>query len=69
MEIILNMKIKITKEFQPCRKCNTPVIRKIPKNKHKDGQKYYFKAYLICPKCGVMYMLENEKVFLKTLKI
>lgn len=55
---------KITVEGQPCRKCQTPVVRKFPKNKQKrEKQPYYYKSYLFCPKCRTMYMVESEKVF------
>ena len=52
---------RITNEGQPCRKCSTPVIRKIPKRSHKPGQAYYFEYYLLCPSCGTMYMVEDAK--------
>lgn len=41
---------KITQEGQPCHRCNTPVVKKIPKRNNKI--KYYFQ----CPKCGNNYM-------------
>jgi uncharacterized protein with PIN domain len=57
------MKEKMTTEGQPCRKCNHPITRKIPKRtKLKPGQKYYFNAYMFCENCKEMYMLESEKV-------
>ena len=55
---------KITEEFQPCRKCDTPVIKVVPQRRErKVGQAYYFKSYLKCPACHTMYMQESEKVF------
>jgi len=53
--------IKITYEGQPCRKCSTPVIKKIPRRKQKSGQTYYYEYYFECPKCGTMYMVEEAK--------
>ena len=29
---------KITKEGDKCRKCNTPVVKKVPKKEFKEGQ-------------------------------
>jgi uncharacterized protein with PIN domain len=56
--------VKITHEGQPCRKCSTPVIKKIPKRKHKPGQAYYFEYYYQCPRCKTMYMVEEAKRFI-----
>ncbi len=53
-------KIKITQEGQPCRKCNTPVVKRTPK-KPKAHQAFYYEYYLLCPKCGTMYMVEEAK--------
>jgi ribonuclease HI len=53
-------KVKITQEGQPCRKCSTPVVKRIPK-KPKKTQAYYFEYYFYCPKCGTMYMVEEAK--------
>lgn len=56
-------KIRVTREGQPCRKCDTPVCKKIRGNTDiYPGQKYYFKSHLFCPKCKAMYMIESEKV-------
>lgn len=52
---------KITREGQPCRKCSTPVLKKIPHRKRKPGQTYYYEYYFLCPKCGRMYMVEEAK--------
>lgn len=57
------VKIIITDEGQPCRKCGTPVRKKIRKNTDVYlGQKYYYKSHLFCPKCRAIYMIESEKV-------
>jgi ribonuclease HI/ribosomal protein S27AE len=52
---------KITREGQPCRKCGTAVVKRIPKRKKTAGQAYYFEYYLQCPKCGTTYMVEEAK--------
>jgi ribonuclease HI len=56
-------KTAITYEGQPCRKCATPVIKRIPRKKPKQSQLYYFEYYLYCPKCHTMYMVEAAKRF------
>ena len=33
---------KVTHAGQPCRKCNTPVIKKLSRSKPKPGQTYYY---------------------------
>ncbi|MBB03186.1 MAG: ribonuclease HI [Planctomyces sp.] len=63
-EISLPMtsKIKITEVGQPCRKCQTPVIKQVPKKKTvKPNQTYYYSWYLFCPGCKAMYMVEDAK--------
>ncbi len=56
------MKVKINKEGQPCRKCQTPVQMKIPQHKKfKPNQPYYFDYYFYCPNCNAMYMVESAK--------
>ncbi len=54
-------KIKITEVGQPCRKCSTPVIKRIPKFKLKPGQKYYYLYFLYCPNCKHKYMVDKAK--------
>lgn len=57
-------KKSITKEGQPCRKCNTPVVvRHSKKHKKNVRQKYYFESFCYCPKCGAMYMIESSKKY------
>lgn len=51
---------RITREGQACRKCSTPVIKRIPR-KPKKTQAYYFEYYFYCPKCGTMYLVEEAK--------
>ncbi len=53
--------VKITREGQPCRKCSTPVLKKIPRRKQKPGQMYYYEHYFLCPKCRTMYVVEEAK--------
>lgn len=52
---------KITQEGQSCRKCSTPVVKKVPRRKHKPAQTYYYEYYLYCPNCRTMYMVEEAK--------
>ncbi len=60
-----NPPTKMIEPGQQCRKCGTPVIRKVPENKkRKPNQTYYFDWYLYCPNCKVMYMVESAKRYL-----
>jgi ribonuclease HI len=52
---------KITEVGQPCRKCGTPVVKRVPKRKSKSKQSYYYEYYLQCPNCGTTYMVEAAK--------
>lgn len=52
---------KITEEGQPCRKCGTPVVRKVPNRKYRPGQAYYYAYYLFCPECQTTYMVDGAK--------
>jgi ribonuclease HI len=52
---------KITREGQPCRKCGTPVVKRIPKRKQKPGQTYYYEYYLQCPQCQAIYLVDDAK--------
>jgi ribonuclease HI len=52
---------KITEAGQPCRKCGTPVVRKVPKRKPKPDQAYYYEYYLQCPECGTTYIVDAAK--------
>jgi len=53
---------KIKAEGDLCRKCSTPLIKKIPKRKKlKPNQTYYFEYYLICPNCKTTYNVEAAK--------
>ncbi len=48
-------------EGQPCRKCGTPLIKKVPKRKYKPGQAFYYAYYLHCPGCDTNYQVEEAK--------
>ncbi|RYY54722.1 MAG: ribonuclease HI [Chitinophagaceae bacterium] len=55
-------KVKVTAAGDPCRKCNTNVVKKSAKKKEpKPGQNYYFEYYLHCPGCKTLYMVEDAK--------
>ena len=57
-------KMKVTKKWQGCKKCWTPVEKKIPKKKNTSNKSYYYKYYLSCPWCKTMYMVDDAKVML-----
>jgi ribonuclease HI len=57
-------KFKITREGQPCRKCQTPVVKRKPRKEPKSSQMYYFEYYLYCPKCHTMYMVDEAKQYI-----
>ncbi|MEJ7590864.1 MAG: ribonuclease HI [Planctomycetaceae bacterium] len=55
-------KTKMTGVGQPCRKCLTPVIKRVPKKKPvKSDQTYYYAWYLYCPGCKSLYMVEDAR--------
>jgi len=56
---------KITYEGQPCRKCQTPVVKRKPRKEPKSSQMYYFEYYLYCPKCHTMYMVDEAKRYIE----
>lgn len=55
------IKVKVTRVGQPCRKCGTPVIKKKPKKSPKTSQKYYYEYYLYCPGCKTMYLVDDAR--------
>lgn len=64
--VILNAredkKIRHKEPGEPCRKCSTPLERRVPKEgNRKPGQTYYYTWYLYCPGCRAMYMVEEAK--------
>lgn len=59
-------KRKLKKAGDICRHCDTPTyIKKSKFTKIKLTKKFYFNAYLKCPNCKAIYMLEEYKVFNK----
>jgi len=48
-------------EGEPCRKCGTPLVKRIPKRKLRSKQAYYFEWYLYCPGCSCMFMVDEAK--------
>ena len=60
---------KIENVGDKCRKCNTAVVKQVPKKrKIKQNQSYYFEYYLFCPSCKSMYMVEAAKKCVSDLK-
>lgn len=63
-----NMKVK--KEGDPCKKCLTPVEKKIPKHTKKTLlKKFYYRYYFNCPNCKTNYMTDEAKDDVKNLKL
>ena len=56
--------IKITEEWQACRKCWIAVIKAIPKKKSTKNKSYYYKYYLNCPWCKTNYFVDEAKVII-----
>lgn len=56
--------LKITKPWDSCRKCNTPVEKKQPKSKKAKPWSYYYEYYLLCPSCKTMYFLDDAKIYI-----
>jgi len=56
--------IKITSEWQACRKCWTKVIKKVPKKVNTKNKSFYYKYYLNCPGCSTNYFVDEAKVML-----
>ena len=55
-------KITHKEEGEPCRKCGTPIKKRVPrKKKIKSHQTYYFQWHLFCPGCDTTYMVEEAK--------
>lgn len=53
---------KISSPWDICWKCETAVIKKIPKKKKfKPEQKYYYEYFLFCPWCKTNYMIPEGK--------
>ena len=57
---------KISQEWDICWKCNTPVIKKIPKKKKlKPNQTFFYEYFFSCPWCKTIYMPNEWKRFIK----
>jgi len=53
---------KISKEGDICWKCETPVIKKIPKKKKlRPDQEFYYEYFFYCPGCKTNYMIPEGK--------
>ena len=62
--------LKVNKIWDPCKKCLTPVIKKIPKHTKKTlSKKYYYEYFLYCPYCKINYMVNEAKRDIKNLKL
>ncbi len=57
--------IKHKQEGEPCRKCQTSLVKRSPRKKPKPSQAYYYEWYLYCPNCRSMYMVEEAKRFIE----
>ncbi|MEW6569072.1 MAG: ribonuclease HI [Chloroflexota bacterium] len=57
----VGVRVRITREGQPCRKCSTPVEKRVPRAKRKPGQAYHYDYYLACPGCGTIYMVDEAR--------
>lgn len=69
-KLLANTSMKVEKNWDPCKKCMTPVEKRIPKHTQKTLLKaYYYEYYLTCPSCKTNYMLEAAKRDIKTLKL
>lgn len=60
----IDKSIKITSEWQECRKCWTKVIKAIPKKKSTKNKSYYYRYYLNCPWCSTNYFVDEAKVMI-----
>lgn len=57
----MTAKRKITEVGQPCRHCETPVVRKQGRKRCKPGRSYFYEWFLRCPKCKALYMVEAAR--------
>lgn len=51
---------KITFEGQPCKKCQTPVIKKVHKA-NETLKARYFAWWFSCPKCHTTYLVPEAE--------
>ena len=54
--------IPVREEGQPCRKCGTPVVRRVPKRKKAQGKLYVYAYYLYCVGCRTLYLVASAKM-------
>jgi ribonuclease HI len=50
-------------EGEPCRKCSTPVIKRM--GRRKPGRDYYYEYDLVCPNCRTNYHVAEVKRFVE----
>jgi ribonuclease HI len=62
-------KVKIEKQWDKCRKCWTPVEKKLPKKKNTKNKSYYYEYYLSCSNCLTNYFVDDAKVMINKLDI
>lgn len=56
------IKYKIKKEGDLCRKCGVEVVKKQSKRKAvKIDQTYFYEYYLYCPSCKTIYLVDDAK--------
>jgi hypothetical protein len=57
-----NSKAKMVEAGQPCRSCQTPVVRRTPKRTKQQAKgKYWYAWYLYCPGCKTNYHVEAAR--------
>lgn len=55
-------KAKMVEAGQPCRSCQTPVVRRTPKRSKQQAKgKYWYAWYLYCPGCKTNYHVEAAR--------
>jgi len=50
-------------EGEPCRKCSTPVIKRM--GRRKPSRDYYYEYHLFCPNCQTTYHIEEANRFVE----
>lgn len=61
IEVLKLMKNEMLYPGQPCRKCGTPVVKKVTKSKPAIGQRYGFRWSLFCNNCHTLYLVEEAR--------
>ena len=55
-------KVKVLKEGDPCRNCQTPVIKRVPaKRNFHANQTYYYEFIFVCPACKNIFNPEEAR--------